>query len=407
MTERVCRTARSSAGRRHKRLRQAACSAAVLLCGLLLASCSFRRENSGSSGSGAVPKSEEFTAAVFYYDYSDDFISEVRADLTEYLVRAGITYSEYDAESDQSKQNTQIENALDRGADLLIVNIVNSGSTDTSDEICLRADRKNVPVIFFNRAIEADGDEGAVLDYYERIAFVGTDPAEAGHMQGKEIGEYLTANYSKTDLNGDGVISYAMFKGEAKNVEAIYRTKYAVLDANEILVRAGYPELQYFNSSSVDDFQLDLTGKWSYSAARDYMMANLSQYNTANKNMIELIICNNDDMAAGAISALQEVDFNLGNGSNSITIPVFGVDATENARILIGKGCMTGTVIQSTEKMAECICRLAENAAWGADLFDGMDGYARDTQNRLERKIYLPYEIYDPAVSDDSSRAEE
>ena len=58
------------------------------------------------------------------------------------------------------------------------------------------------------------------------------------------IGEYLKEYYSKVDLNRDGVISYALFKGEAKNVEAIYRTKYSVEDANEILVKAGYPELR-------------------------------------------------------------------------------------------------------------------------------------------------------------------
>ena len=371
----------------------------VLLTCLLLTACSFHREDSANSVQ-SPSKSEEFSAAVFYYDYSDSFISELRADLTEGLVKAGIAYSEYDAESDQSKQNTQIENAIDRGADLLIVNIVNSGSSDTSDAICLKADRKNIPVIFFNRAIEADGDEGVVLNFYENIAFVGTDPAEAGHMQGSMIGEYLKEYYSKVDLNRDGVISYALFKGEAKNVEAIYRTKYSVEDANKILVKAGYPELQYFNSASVDNFQLDLTGKWSFNAARDYMMTNLSQYNLTNKNMIELIICNNDNMAAGAISALQDVDLNLGKTSNSITIPVFGVDATETGKNLIAEGCMTGTIIQSTEEMAKCICLLAKNAAWGEDLFAGTEEYMRDTKNGLDRKIYLPYDIYDPAAEE-------
>ena len=340
----------------------------VLLTCLLLTACSFHREDSANSVQ-SPSKSEEFSAAVFYYDYSDSFISELRADLTEGLVKAGIAYSEYDAESDQSKQNTQIENAIDRGADLLIVNIVNSGSSDTSDAICLKADRKNIPVIFFNRAIEADGDEGVVLNYYENIAFVGTDPAEAGHMQGSMIGEYLKEYYSK-------------------------------VDANEILVKAGYPELQYFNSASVDNFQLDLTGKWSFNAARDYMMTNLSQYNLTNKNMIELIICNNDNMAAGAISALQDVDLNLGKTSNSITIPVFGVDATETGKNLIAEGCMTGTIIQSTEEMAKCICLLAKNAAWGEDLFAGTEEYMRDTKNGLDRKIYLPYDIYDPAAEE-------
>ena len=366
---------RNAADSRFRLSGRTALPVTVLLICLLLTACSFHREDSANSVQSSS-KSEEFSAAVFYYDYSDSFISELRADLTEGLVRAGIAYSEYDAESDQSKQNTQIENAIDRGADLLIVNIVNSGSSDTSDAICLKADRKNIPVIFFNRAIEADGDEG---------------------MQGSMIGEYLKEYYSKVDLNRDGVISYALFKGEAKNVEAIYRTKYSVEDANEILVKAGYPELQYFNSASVDNFQLDLTGKWSFNAARDYMMTNLSQYNLTNKNMIELIICNNDNMAAGAISALQDVDLNLGKTSNSITIPVFGVDATETGKNLIAEGCMTGTIIQSTEEMAKCICLLAKNAAWGEDLFAGTEEYMRDTKNGLDRKIYLPYDIYDPA----------
>ena len=390
---------RNTADRRCELLFGRAFPVTVILVCVLLTACSFQRKDSGNSVQPSS-KSEEFSAAVFYYDSSDIFIWELREDLTEDLVKAGITYSEYDAESDQSKQNTQIENAIDRGADLLIVNIVSSGSSDTSDAICLKADRRNIPVIFFNRAVEADGDEGVVLNFYENIAFVGTDPAEAGHMQGQMIGEYLISNYSKVDLNRDGVISYALFKGEAKNVEAIYRTKYSVEDANKILTKAGYPELQYFNEYSVDNFQLDLTGKWSFSAARDYMMTNLSQYNLANKNMIELIICNNDNMAAGAISALQEVDLNLGKTSNSITIPVFGVDATDVGKNLIADGCMTGTIIQSTEEMANCICLLARNVAQGEDIFAGTEEYARDTQNGLERKIYLPYEIYDPAAEE-------
>ena len=398
---------RDFAGSLLRRLIRTVCPLALLAVCVLLTACS-RRKDTGT-GVATAAQTDGFSAAVFYYDYSDEFISELRTDLTEDLVKAGIAYTEYDAESDQSKQNTQIENAIDRGADLLIVNIVNSGSSDTSDAICLRADRMNIPVIFFNRAIEADGDEGVVLDFYEKIAFVGTDPAEAGHMQGKEIGEYLTANYSKVDLNGDGVISYALFKGEAKNVEAIYRTKYSVEDTNAILVKAGYPELQYFNASSVDSFQLDLTGKWSFSAARDYMMTNLSQYNMGNNNMIELIICNNDTMAAGAVSALQELSFNLGNQSNSITIPVFGVDATESAKNLIEHGCMTGTIVQNTEDMADCICLLAKNVMQGNDLFTGTEEYTRDTKNNLKRKLYIPYEIYDPAAekTEDSILARE
>ena len=47
----------------------------------------------------------------------------------------------------------------------------------------------------------------------------------AGHMQGEMIGNYRCgAFYNKLDLNGDGKISYVMFKGQEGNMEAIART---------------------------------------------------------------------------------------------------------------------------------------------------------------------------------------
>lgn len=48
------------------------------------------------------------------------------------------------------------------------------------------------------------------------------------------IGEYVLEHYDELDLNGDGKISYAMFKGDEANVEAIYRTQYGVEDANAV-----------------------------------------------------------------------------------------------------------------------------------------------------------------------------
>ena len=340
-------------------------------------------------------KTDHYTAAVFYYDYTDEYIASVRSKLTRDLVNAGIPYMEYDAASGQSLQNGQIDDAISKGADILIVNIVQSGSTDAADAICLKAYHQDIPVIFFNRPVEADGDEGVVLDYYKDVAFVGTDPAEGGHIQGAMIGNYLKDHYSEVDLNGDGVISYTLFKGQAANAEAIYRTKYSVEDADAILEEAGHPPLKYFNEKSVDKFQLDLTGKWSASAAHEYMMSNFAGYNEENGNMIELIICNNDNMAEGAVKALQAVGYNLGSGT-CVTIPVFGVDATDAARQLIAEGKMTGTVVQDAEGMAECICRLTTNHEQGLDLLEGMEEYERDTEHGLNSKLYIPYEEYVP-----------
>ena len=336
-------------------------------------------------------KIEDMTVGVFYYTYSDTYISSVRTALDESLKAAGIDFQDYDANSNQTTQNEQIDTAISTGANLLIVNIVTSGSVDASQAIVDKAQAAGIPVIFFNRAVESDEDEGKVLGSYDKCAFVGTDAPEAGHMQGEMIGKYLVDNYDAVDLNGDGSISYAMFMGQLGNVEAIYRTQYAVEDANAALTAAGRPVLQYFDSSNKDCYQVDQDGNWSATAANNYMTTNLSQYNKENNNMIELIICNNDGMAEGVISALNDKGYNLGDGT-STTIPVFGVDATDAAKQLIADGKMTGTIKQDAEGMAEAIAFLTQNVAEGKAVMEGTDSY--NISENVSNKIYIPYAAY-------------
>ena len=336
-------------------------------------------------------KIEDMTVGVFYYTYSDTYISSVRTALDEPLKAAGIDFQDYDANSNQTTQNEQIDTAISTGANLLIVNIVTSGSVDASQAIVDKAQAAGIPVIFFNRAVESDEEEGKVLGSYDKCAFVGTDAPEAGHMQGDMIGKYLVENFDAVDLNGDGSISYAMFMGQLGNVEAIYRTQYAVEDANKVLTEAGKAELQYFDSSNKDCYQVDQDGNWSATAANNYMNTNLSQYNKENNNMIELIICNNDGMAEGAISALNDKGYNLGDGT-STTIPVFGVDATDAAKQLIADGKMTGTIKQDAEGMAEAIAFLTQNVAEGKAVMDGTDSY--NISENVSNKIYIPYAAY-------------
>lgn len=336
-------------------------------------------------------KIEDMTVGVFYYTYSDTYISSVRTALDESLKAAGIDFQDYDANSNQTTQNEQIDTAISTGANLLIVNIVTSGSVDASQAIVDKAQAAGIPVIFFNRAVESDEEEGKVLGSYDKCAFVGTDAPEAGHMQGDMIGKYLVENFDAVDLNGDGSISYAMFMGQLGNVEAIYRTQYAVEDANKVLTEAGKAELQYFDSSNKDCYQVDQDGNWSATAANNYMNTNLSQYNKENNNMIELIICNNDGMAEGAISALNDKGYNLGDGT-STTIPVFGVDATDAAKQLIADGKMTGTIKQDAEGMAEAIVFLTQNVAEGKAVMDGTDSY--NISENVSNKIYIPYAAY-------------
>ena len=311
-------------------------------------------------GCGKGGDKEEIKATVFWYEESDVYLSSVRAALNKELEAAGIKYDNQFAGNDQAKQIEQIKTAIAGGSNLLIVNIVTSGASDTAQDILDVAG--DIPVIFFNRAIGTDGSDVTVLNANDNACFIGTDAPEAGHMQGKMVGDYVLANYDTIDKNGDGVITYAMMKGQEGNVEAEYRTQYGVEDANAILTAAGKPELKYFEEANKDCYQVDQDGAWSAKAAKEYMETNFVTYNEANGNMIELVICNNDGMAEGVIAALQDKGYNK-DGAH--VVPVFGVDATENAVALIGEGAMIGTVKQDAEGMAAAIAQTAVAIADG------------------------------------------
>ena len=335
--------------------------------------------------------------AVFYYTYSDAYISSVRTALDSKLDELGVKYTDYDSNNTQATQNEQIQTAIASGANVLVVNVVTSGTVDVSSQIVQMAKDADIPVIFFNRAVEDADNEGTVLGSYDKCAFVGTDAPEAGHMQGKMSGEYLVENFDAIDLNGDGKISYAMFMGEQGNVEAIARTQYGVEDANAVLTEAGKPELEYFDANNADKFQVDPNGAWSTQAAQEYMTTNLSQFNEESGNMIELVICNNDGMAEGAIAALAVKGYNTGEEGAKV-IPVFGVDATDSAKALIADGKMTGTIMQDAQGMADCISDLVANAGSGQDVVANVDTERFVIAENVANKIYVPYGIYTGAA---------
>ena len=356
-------------------------------------------ENTTTEETPAAETTEaaDLKVGVFYYTFADTYISSVRTALDAQLDSLGVAYQNFDGNNNQTTQNEQIQTALTDGYNLLVVNMVTSGSPDVANEIISMAN--GTPVIFFNRAIEADGNEGTVLNANATISFIGTDAPEAGHLQGKMVGEYLLANWDTVDLNGDGKISYAMFKGDEANVEAIYRTQFGVEDANVVLTEADKPELEYFDASNTSKYQVDLGGAWSAQAALDYMNTNLSQYNEANGNMIGLIICNNDNMAEGAISALETAGYNTG-AEGSKTIPVFGVDATDAAKELIAAGKMTGTVKQDAEGMAVAIASVVKATGEGTSMADAVSATAPTTTDMytvadgIANKLFVAYAAY-------------
>lgn len=319
--------------------------------------------NTDTKADDPAPVAKEGSVAVFYYTYGDTYISSVRAALDSALDAAGIQYQDYDSNNSQTTQSEQVTTAIAQGATVLVVNLVDTGSDDAAKNIITQAN--GVPVIFFNRSVS----EEAVTSS-DKCVFVGTDYEMAGHMQGEMIGNYLLENYDALDLNGDGTISYVMFKGQEGNAEADARTKYGQEDADAILAGAGKPALSFYDSANSNKYLVDQAGAWSSAAATEYMQTIMSQYSEANNNMVELVIANNDEMAIGAVTALQNAGYNK---DGATVIPVFGVDATDAAKDAIAAGSMIGTIKQDAEGMANTIADITANFMDGKAAFDGVD----------------------------------
>ena len=334
----------------------------------------------------------ELKVSVFWYDEADVYLSTVRAELNAELDKAKVTYDNQFAGKDQAKQLEQVRTAIAGGTNLLVVNVVTSGDPDVAQSIIDAAG--DIPVVFFNRAIGKDGSDVTALNANKTACFIGTDAPEAGHMQGKMIGEYVLANFDTLDLNKDGKISYAMFKGEEGNAEAIYRTQFGVEDADKILTDAGKPALEYFDAAATQKWQTDLEGAWSAKAAKDYMDTNLVTYNESNGNMIELVICNNDGMAEGAVASLQQAGYNK-DGAH--VVPVFGVDATDAAKALIAEGSMIGTVKQDANGMAVAICQTVQAIDGGKAPVDALASLTDErftVASDCGSKLYVSYAPY-------------
>ena len=332
------------------------------------------------------------TIDIFIYEFSDTYIGSVRTALDKNLKDLGYTSGVMfrDAASNAANQIQSVRNVVSTGTDVILANLVDqTGTCATVADLAKDAD---IPVIYFNREVT-----DAVVDPANYNAcFVGTDPDEAGYMQGQIIADTLVNAEGeldpKWDKNGDGKINYVMFRAEPGNPEADGRTKYSVENANALLAEKG------LGDAVLTRLGEDNMASWSADKAKTMMDTAIGTYglDASTDDVIEMVIANNDDMAIGAIQSLKANGWNAGKDEDgnidyTKTALVVGVDATASGRAAIDKGEMAGTVVQDAEGMAKCLATLTDNVLNGKGFIEGTD-YKWDSAS--VQKIRIPYASY-------------
>ncbi|MBQ7615396.1 MAG: galactose ABC transporter substrate-binding protein [Butyrivibrio sp.] len=253
---------------------------------------------------------------VCIYQFADNFMTLFRTELENYLISQGFSKDNItivDGANDQATQTNQIQNFITQGVDVLIINPVNSSSAATITDLVVGA---NIPLVYINREPDAD-EEARWQSNSWNVTYVGCDARQSGTMQGEII---VDLGKEKVDLNGDGKIQYIMIEGDPENVDAQYRTEFSI----KALKDAGW---------EVDCLD-DQVGMWDQATAQQLVANSLSAHPDT-----EVVFCNNDAMALGALQSIEAAGRKVGTD-----IYLVGVDALTEALEDVLAGTMSGTV---------------------------------------------------------------
>ena len=309
----------------------------------------------GSSQEEAV---KNIKIGITLYDQYDTFLSEMMEGFTAYAAekeessKIAINVEILDASKSQLTQNEQVKSLIEKGCDVVCVNLVDRTEPTTITDL---AEKNDVPVIFFNRELVAED-----LERWSELYYVGADASESGRLEG-ELAADAFKNDSTMDKNGDGICQYVVLEGEAGHQDAIVRTECSVnmlLESGVQVEKLGYA-----------------IANWNRGQAQTKMASMLTQY----AGKMELILANNDDMALGAIDALKA------SGIPKEEWPVVvGIDGTDPGLEAVEKGEMIGTVYNDKEGQAKGMLDLAFALATGEGL--------EDIELESNRYIRLPYQ---------------
>lgn len=210
-------------------------------------------------------------------------------------VELGVNIRVVDAGDDPARQLSGIEDLIAREVDLILVNPTDSAAVVPA---ILAANRAGIPVITVDRS----ADSGDV------VAYIASDNVLGGNMAGEFIAELLGGEGKVVELEGIPGTNAARERGQGFG-EAIAEHPGIVIVARQ---EAGF------------DRARGLT-----------VMENILQAQPE----IDAVFAHNDEMALGALIAIQSAD-------RADKIVVVGFDATDDAVQAVQDGRMLATVAQ-------------------------------------------------------------
>lgn len=230
---------------------------------------------------------------------------------------AGGTYISVDAQSNASKQLTDVEGLISQGVDVLVISAQDGSAIDPA---VTQALAENIPVIFYERQAE-----------YPDAFYIGFDNSEIGRIQAREI--------LKAQPSGN----YVFIKGSPTDPNALfaYNAQMEVLKA-------------HIDSGAIRVVGDAFSENWLPANAQ----RNMEQFLAANDNKIDAVVCTNDGMAGGVIAALDAQGM-------AGAVPVSGTDGEHAALNRVALGTQTVSVWKNVRTLGKTAGEIALALAAG------------------------------------------
>ena len=235
--------------------------------------------------------------------FDDNFLTNIREAMSAHAATMEDVNLQFeDAQADIGKQINQVQNFVAQGVDAIIVNPADTAATQAITDMVAAS---GIPLVYVNR-----GPEQKELP--EKVVVVESDHTVAGRLQMEALAECMGGKGNVAIMLGE-LASNATQQRTAGNKEVIEK----------------FPDIKVVQEQTANyqrNQAIDLMTNWIVGGEE-----------------INAVAANNDEMAIGAILAMQQA------GMSPDQVCVGGVDATADALDYMEQGLLDVTVFQDAK----------------------------------------------------------
>ncbi|MBB4237946.1 substrate-binding domain-containing protein [Rhizobium esperanzae] len=254
----------------------------------------------------------------------------------------GVKLQIEDAQTDVSKQRSQVDNFIASGVDAIIMTLA-----DTSAATGISAAAKNagIPLVYLNLAPEN------IDKLPEKQAYVGSKETDSGRL-GAEAACDLLKKKGKANDAQVYILMGDLAHQASRDRTSSFKETLAAGDCK---------------GATIADEQ---SAAWTRTNAMDLT----TNWITAGRP-IDVVFANNDEMALGAIQALKAASVSMDD------VIVVGIDATQDALIAMAAGDLDATVFQNAKAQSASAVDAAVALAQGKG---------------VDKEVWVPFELVTP-----------